>query len=403
MFSKDEDRERSIALSVRKNIHRNGIKAAVFTVSFIQMAANAVTSVLADIAISFPDASASTVQFLMTFPNLLVVCVSFLSAKLVAVVGKKWMAASGMAMGIMAGICSYLFHGSLRDLFICAGMLGVGCGMSVPVAVSLISDYFEGKEKDMLLGYQTTAANAGSMLMTFLGGILAVNKWYHAYLVYLLLLPGLILTLIYVPGKSKKLTDHTFIEGQGKNSIAGFAWKYFLIAAVFMMLFYIAPTNLSMLVEERGLGTAATVGMAATVLLIGASFMGIFFGAAAKRIKEHTITAGFLILSAACLLIYKADNMTALYLGCFMVGSSNALVLPQCMSQVAGKGRQQGSYLMSLVFSFANLGTFFAPGLTVLAQAVTRNELAEGRFLFAGVLASLIVVLLLLYKGEKVK
>lgn len=388
---------------MKQNIHRSGIKAAVFAVSFIQMAANAMTSILADVALSFPEASASTVQFLMTFPNLLVVGVSFISAGLAAVVGKKYMTASGMVLGIMAGICSYFFHHSLPGLFICAGMLGVGCGLSVPIAVSLISDYFAGKEKDALLGYQTTAANAGSMLMTFLGGILAVGVWYRAYLVYLLLLPGLILALIYVPGKDRHPSDGTLTAGQEKDHIAGFAWKYFIIAAVFMMLFYIAPTNLSMLIEERGLGTAATAGTAATVLLIGASFTGIFFGIVARKIGKFTLATGFVILVVAYFLIYRAENMVVLYFGCFMAGSSNALVLPQCMSQVAAKGRKQGSYLMSLVFSFANLGTFFAPGLTVMAKAVIKSDMAEGRFLFAAGLALVMAIVLIRYKGEDAK
>ena len=55
---------------------KRGMIAAILTISFLQMATNAVASILASIAATFPDASVSAVQYLMTFPNLLVVAVS---------------------------------------------------------------------------------------------------------------------------------------------------------------------------------------------------------------------------------------------------------------------------------------------------------------------------------------
>ena len=60
----------------------NGIKAAILTMSFLQMATNAIASVLADISLAFPNASATTVQYLMTFPNLLVVVMSVVAARM---------------------------------------------------------------------------------------------------------------------------------------------------------------------------------------------------------------------------------------------------------------------------------------------------------------------------------
>lgn len=54
---------------MKQNRKNNGIKAAILTMSFIQMATNAVSSVLADIAAEFPAASVSAVQYLMTFPR----------------------------------------------------------------------------------------------------------------------------------------------------------------------------------------------------------------------------------------------------------------------------------------------------------------------------------------------
>ena len=62
--------------------NNSGLKAAILTMSFIQMATNAVSSILANIATEFPDASVTTIQYLMTFPNLMIVAVSVIAAGL---------------------------------------------------------------------------------------------------------------------------------------------------------------------------------------------------------------------------------------------------------------------------------------------------------------------------------
>ncbi len=373
---------------MEQTYHVKGLKAAILAMSFLQMATNAIASVLADIAAAFPEASATTVQYLMTFPNLLVVVMSVAAAKLAGRVAKRTLAASGLLLGIAAGIGSWLLHGNLILLFVWAGFLGLGIGLVVPMATSLISDYFAGEEKDAMLGYQTAAANVGSMLMTFLGGIVAAWGWYYNYLVYLLAVPGLVLTILFVPGKN--------VAAQRKTSarIPAGAVPYFVAAAVFMLLFYLGPTNLAMLVEERQLGTAMTAGTAATILLLGGTLMGLLFGRVAAVIGRNTIPLGFAVMALGYFMIFLSAHPLLLYAGSFLVGSSNTLVLPQCMGSVVTDDKEQSTFLMSVVFAVANLGTFFAPAQTALAAAVMRDTSAASRFCFAG-MASMCLALVL--------
>lgn len=130
-----------------EKINLNGLKIAVLTMSFIQMATNACASILADIAAQFPQASISAVQYLMTFPNLIVVIISFCIARINIYFSKRLLAALGLLLSCMAGILSFLFHGSLILLYVWAGLLGTGIGLVIPIATSLISDYFRGRQK----------------------------------------------------------------------------------------------------------------------------------------------------------------------------------------------------------------------------------------------------------------
>lgn len=78
-------------------IEQRGLKSAILTMSFVQMTTNAVAAILADIAMQFPQASVTKIQYLMTFPNLMVVGVSIIAARLAQQFSKRSLAATGLS------------------------------------------------------------------------------------------------------------------------------------------------------------------------------------------------------------------------------------------------------------------------------------------------------------------
>ena len=383
---------------MNSKINYKGLKAAILLMSFLQMATNAVSSILSQIAAAFPSASTSSVQYLMTFPNLLVVVMSVVTAKLTVNFSKRSLALLGSALGTAAGLCSFLLHGSLVLLFIWAGMLGVGIGLVIPIANSLIADYFEGNEKDSLLGLQTSAANVGSMLMTFFGGYLALLGWHFTYIVYFLAIPGLVCILLFVPRTNAASAEpKTEGEASAKNgSTKGFprrVYLYFVIGLIYMLCFYVGPTNLAMLVEERSIGNSVTAGTAATILLLGGAIMGVLFGKVAAKIGKMTIPLGFGMMVLGFLMIYFIPGVPVLYIGSFLIGTSNTLVLPQCMGSVATPDKQQTTLTMALCLAMANLGTFLAPAVTGISAAVMGSSLPSSRFFFIGCCSAVLVIL----------
>ena len=367
---------------------KNGIKAAILTMSFVQMATNGIAPILADIAKAFPEASTTNIQFLMTFPSLFIVGVTLLSAWLYRYFSKKVLVELGLILVCISGILSFLFHDSLLILFIWAGVLGIGVGLVSPLAISLISDYFNGQEKGDLLGIQTSAANAGSMLMTLLGGLLASIYWNFNYLIYFLALPGLILTMCYLPNE--------IIKGQGqkeKVTIPKFVWFYCIITGLFMLLFYIGPTNIALLVQEQQIGNTVVAGMATTILLLGGALMGMFFGRVSGYIGKKTIPMGFLVLALGYIIISFSNSIMIFYLGCFIVGSSISFVMPQCMFQIATQKSSAAVTLsMALAMSTSNLGTFVNPALTGVAKTIMKSNLAQDRVLFTAFISITVAI-----------
>lgn len=373
-------------MNKRKN--NNVLKAAILTMSFVQMGTNGIAPILAQIAAAFPSASSSSIQFLMTFPSIFCVIFTMLAALLSDRLPKKTLALSGLSIVAGAGILACIFHGSLAILFVWAAFLGIGIGMVAPIAPSLITELFEGAERQNLLGLQNSAANVGSMLMTFLGGFLAAAGWGFGYLVYLLALPGVFLTIKGVPAKKGP------VRGEKRKKKAPFRLvilREMLIAFVFLMLFSSGPANLSMLVAERKIGGTALAGVMSTLFLLGGTIAGIFYGKIAVKLGEKTISVGAAVLAVGALLISAASKAPVLAVGCLIAGSSISMVMPACMSAAS---RQPGYETLSsaMILSSSNIGVFIMPVLTSVTALVTGSEATSYRFVTVAIAAVILAV-----------
>lgn len=365
------------------------LKAAILTMSFVQMGTNGIAPILAQIAAAFPDASAQTVQFLMTFPSMFCVVFTLAAALLSERLPKKSIALTGLLLVAAAGTGACILHGSLAVLFVWAAVLGIGIGMTAPVAPALISELFAGGERQTMLGWQNSAANIGSMLMTFLGGFFAAGGWWFGYLVYLLALPGFFLTLGGVPGKS---SAGPRAAQKAREPFHFVMWREMLLAFFFLMLYSSGPANLSMLVGERQMGGAATAGIMSTLFLLGGTVTGLLFGKIVGVLRDKTDTAGVLLLALGAVIIGIAPNVVLLAAGCLLAGASISLVMPNCMG-AASRLKGYETLTSALILGSSNIGVFVMPLLTSATAAVTGSGAASYRFFAVAVLAVLLAAL----------
>ena len=125
------------------NDRKTLFKASILTMSFVQMGANGISPILSQIGEAFPHASATRIQFLMTFPTIFSLFFTMISAFLSDVIPKKKLAVAGLATVGAGGVLAFLFHGSLGILFLWAAVIGIGIGMVSPMAPALINESFK--------------------------------------------------------------------------------------------------------------------------------------------------------------------------------------------------------------------------------------------------------------------
>lgn len=379
-----------------KQNSKAALKAAIITMSFVQMGTNGISPILAQIAAAFPEASSTSVQFLMTFPSIFVIVISIVAALLSGRLPKKTLALTGLSLVAAGGLLACLFHGNLTILFVWAAVLGIGIGMVAPIAPALVSEYFEGGERQTMLGIQNSSANIGSMLMTFFGGFLAAAGWWFGYLVYLLALPGVFCTLKGVPATTGSPRT---VKGKKKPFRLTIV-KEMLIAFFFLMLFSAAPANLSMLVSERGIGGTALAGTMSTLFLLGGSLVGFIYGAIAGKIGNKTIPLGALLLALGSALISVSGSAVWMGIGCLIGGGSISLVMPACM---AGAGKMEGYETLgsALVLSSSNVGVFITPVLTSATAVIAGSDATSYRFIAVAVLAVVLCIITLFTSGKE--
>ena len=306
----------------------------------------------------------------------------------------------GMALCLLSGIGGLFFHGHIAFCFLWAILLGTGVGLWMPLATAVASDYFENEERAGLLGTMSGAQNLGAMLMSLVGGILAVSAWSNIYLVYLIAIPGLIFCILFIPetpvGRGDK-AEKTGMRIDSNLIIYSFIIFYF-------SLFYNAgPANFSLILAERNIGNSSTAGILSSLMLLGGVLMGLVFGRISDKIEEKTIPIGLTLLAIGFFGLGFSSSV-AVSMACAMIaGMSISLVLPQVSFQVV-KGRKPEEFAMATAIALAmgNLGAFATPFTTTMAQVVTGSSQVSTRMIFCSAGSLLGVVLsVLLCRNKK--
>lgn len=371
-------------------------RAAILTMSLVQMGANGIAPILAQIGETFSAASPARIQFLMTFPTIFSLIFTMITAFVSDVIPKKKLVVAGLTVVGLGGVLAFCFHGSLAILFLWAAVIGIGIGMVAPVAPALINENFSGGDKQMMLGLQNSSSTAGGMLMSFIGGFLALAGWPFGYLVYLIGIPGLILAVIGLPRDIGTTSGKTEETTRGKFRLV--IWKEMLITILLLTAFSSIPANISMLVEERSLGDTSVSGTVSTVFLLGGLVGGLLYGKIAPRLKRFTSTLGALLLAAGALVLALAGNVALVLIGCFFAGFAT-MVMP---ANLAAAGRLPGYETLNsaLILSSSFIGAFITPVLTGIALALSGSPSVTYRF-YTTVAAALILAVLTVLFGEK--
>ena len=309
-------------------------RIGILSLSSITLSGIFIVPIIGMVAQAFPDSSLSGVQMIISASTLTALVGAWLTGKLASVLSRKTVALIGAGGILLFGMLPYFIHSSLAAVIAFSALMGVCLGFINNILPTLISVHYEGEQRQSVMGQQVAVASIGAMVFMSMAGKLATAQWYHAYLVYLFAAVVLIVCAFTIPAENGENEEKGKSHGSGpevsiREAMNGKLW-FLVIAGFFFLLANNAySNNLSLLVEQRGLGDAGTAGLVSTIGQLGGLLAGLCVGLLVKFVRNHLLMVGFLVEGLALLLLGFAANLPLLIIGSFLAGAGLSLYYAQ--------------------------------------------------------------------------
>lgn len=224
---------------------------------------------------------------------------------------------------IVAGGTAPIFVQDYTFVFAARVLMGCGIGLINPLAINMINERYEGKERADLLGYRSSAEVLGNAVLTFLAGILLAFGWTKTFLVYLAAILVLILYYCFVtPGKTKAAETEPETKGglAETKGYRGFLLSTFALGFLTITINNCVTLRIPTVTLERGLGTDTQSSMVLSAMMIMGIVAGVIFGKLTQLLKNQIMSAFLLILGVSLLLLAGSQHMSVLIVAAMING-----------------------------------------------------------------------------------
>lgn len=390
-------------------------KLAFLSVSFMLTSAYAVQSALPQLKASLHVTQTQS-EYLATTPSFAVMIFVVLSPLL-----QEWFKISDKKM-IMIGVTIVGVMGlvpffNIKSYPIILGsrlLLGAGYGLYNSQAISMISVWYEGETRAQMLGWRAAAEQIGQACTLFIAGLLlTASGWHASFLIYGLAFIILIFFALRVPDDSKVEKVEEKVEDKVEAEVDDLDTEdikkvsptvYLLVLFAFLLVVdYVGMENRfpGLAVNIRGSQYTGASNYL-SLMLIGATLGGLFYGSIQKRLGFGTVYLGLGLMALSNFLFYFANsNFVILVIGLLLIGFPLQLVSPLIFNLLPGLAPKKRQPLVtSMVLIGFNFGAFFSPTIAewtnhLVGQPLSGYGLAAP-FLIYGIVLILIAVVIFL-------
>ncbi|WP_338214183.1 MFS transporter [Companilactobacillus muriivasis] len=336
-------------------------KIALLSISMLLMAAPNVAAAIPLMSKTFTGQSASAIETISTIPNLGIIVGIFISSILTNFMGQKRTVMLGLLVALIFGITP-VFSNNYYIVLISRLLLGFGIGLFNSLAISMISDFYEGDELSTMMGFQNAVNSLGSSVLSFLVGYLIAFGWHATFWIYAIALPILIVFSTFIPNVKNKTKEKSKVS---KHQHVNLSIILISILTFFIYVFFMVVTvKLADLLTYKNIGTA---GQAATILggfTLVSMIVGLFYGMIHKVLKSLILPLGFLVMTVGFMILTSANTLSAVTSGVMIIGLGFAVIIPYIYTMinvVAPAGSK--NLASSIMLIFTNIGVFLSPTL----------------------------------------
>ncbi|WP_264454722.1 MFS transporter [Paenibacillus polymyxa] len=372
-------------------------KTALLSISLVLTSASAISAVIPMMLNQLSGVSSSLIESVVTIPSFSMMLFVLLSGPISSRLGKKNTVLLGLLLVVIGGILPMITT-NITWILALRLVLGAGLGMFNSLAVSLISDFFEGDERAQLVGFQSAVQGLGSSLATFVAGQLALIDWQFAFLCYGITIPIALLFFLIIPEpeRGEPTVEDSTEKGHKSGGISipvlGLGAALFL----FMTFIMIVYTKTGIMIAEKSMPNAGFLGTALTLFSLSTMIAGFLFGRIYKWFRNYAPFISSLLTATGFVLLWFAQNVTMVTVAMLIIGFSFALFIPYIftiLTKIVPKGSETLSISIAMVGS--NLGAFASPYVIKLVGVLSGNETASFSFLVSAIVFTIAALLCL--------
>lgn len=346
-----------------KNISRNMLKFLVVILAFQDVAAGVAGSIMADIIEAFPQYDPTIVMMVATFPGLIQIVPALFYGKLTSLFKKRTLLFVGLTLFIIGGTLPF-FIDSLPWIIVMRGILGLGVGITMPLSIDVITDFFDGRERDFLIGLGTsTVACIGAIFFQLVGGILAdAYGWQFGFLTYLFPIWILAVTILYLPEPEKK--QHSTAEGSQASEKVKLPKSVYWVClgqVIYSAMIFGYVTNISVVIQADQLGNATEAGLAISVFTFGTLLAGFLFGKIKHALPNFYLPVGVLVTGIGMAICYFSPSLPMIFVGSIIGGFAMGIGLPGVFAKVSELTPVGAAPAVGLVVVGQGLGGILGP------------------------------------------
>lgn len=388
---------------------------AILSISLtVNLPGLAISPIMGKLDEVFTNVTELEIQLLTVLPNLVTIPFILCSGKLCTPKNQMYILGSGLAIYTLTGVL-YFFADKMIELIILSCLLGVGCGLIIPLAASMISEYTVGKARTKALGMKSGVSNFMVIFATLFVGWVASYNWHIAFTVYMIPLIPLCLmpfmTRKYINGhridypgefvapvhEPARPSDRDIAQTKQTGKPAGpnfhFQGKLSLILLSGLMALYFIATYgtevvsyyLPFTMKDYHLSTT-DVGVATAMYFASATLSGFILPKAIRVCKKWTMQIALFLVVFGLFFVGVLHAYWTYILGIFIMGLGYGIIQPLIYdktSYVAPNTAKQNEYF-SYLLTCNYVGISLVPFIIGAARRIFNSHSDNFSFIFNG-------------------
>lgn len=362
---------------------------AIWSISLVvNLPGLAISPILGNMDAIFPGTSQLEIQLLTILPNLFIIPFVLLSGRLSLSGNKILILVIALIIYLVSGIL-YFFASSMTELIVISCLLGIGCGLLIPLAAGLLTDFFVGKYRMRQLGIKSGIANMSLVVATLVVGWLGSKNWHLPFIVYLLPLIPLLFTPFLRGDKGKATKEQEPIGTLDRRKLLGIVFQYGFITFVVSIISYYFP----FLAQKHGIGDSA-VGTITALFFFFIMAPGFMLPRVLKVFKGWTTLIMLLFLGVGLLVMLSTSNVIMYGIGATLMGFGYGTLQPIIYDKAADASTgKKNTLALAIVLAMNYIAVTVAPFIIDFFQHLFHTQTNH----FPFVLNLVFVILYIVY------